>query len=1175
MKIRRLEINGFKSFVDRSVLEFPEGVTAVVGPNGCGKSNVVDAIRWVMGEQSAKNLRGRQMEDIIFGGSESRKPLGMAEVSLVFSTEDGRVPAKYLNFAEIQITRRLYRDGESEYLINKTPCRLMDISELFMDTGIGARAYSIIEQGRIGMILMAKPEERRFLIEDAAGVTKYKSRKQLALKKIDVTRQNLMRIGDIVSEIKRQLNSLQRQVKKAEKFLRLREELKEIDLYFFKKRSARIDDTRAALVIECERLKNLESVAVAEIGVHQVQLEDQRLRVAEAEGRLDLLQQEAYRHRTAIQESEHRLALQRQEIEGLERQRQRLTEELNSFEHKLSESDAERSALEATTFLFQDESSSEELRLRECEDALEVANGNDQRISDELDERRRSLIRTVGAISQVMSQQASAHKRSDVLRERNDRNERELATMHDQLQAADVRRVELERLVASSRDERDALQKSIGTIRSAASESKEHLDLSESRVQQHKDEVGKVSSRLVSLQELDAQMAGCGDGVKAVLHAKLVGGRFTRLVADGIEVVDGFETAISAVLGERLQAVLAESAADVIEAAAFLRREGAGRCGFLLPQNPSDEHAVVAGAESLRSKVQYSAEHAARVEPVLSRAFVVATLGEAITLGQSNPHAVFVTPDGDLVHSGGFVETGFTESANHGLIQMKREIRELSAEMDRLESRGEMLVAERDRCRQVFVSIEESLQQGVAQLHRLEMTQLSFDKDLQRVVSETARLSEVIAARRFECEQVREEQAQLAAEAVRESQRQGELGEQKGALELEISRLQEQQEASRALLQQAREDLTAVKVRNAANREKRESAVRSLQRVDTEHALFVGKIGSHRGELVKMDARLAELGAAVADSSMELQGLLAGSAMHDASLAAARADLDVGGSALRESEKAIDERRRGLDVLRSQLAAANLALSGNLMERDHLEVSLREKYRMDLSALVSDPLDAPIDEDAHLARQRDLQQQLDELGEVNLTAIEEYGELEQRHTFLSEQKADLEDSLKSLHQAIQRINRTTRQRFLETFQHVNARFQEVFPRLFCGGKAELRLTNEEDLLETGLDIVVQPPGKKLQNVSLLSGGEKALTAVALIFSIFLIKPSPFCLLDEVDAPLDDANIGRFNDIIREMAAASQFILITHSKTTMAVADTLYGVTMEEPGVSKLVSVKLQ
>jgi len=1174
MKIKRIDIIGFKSFIDKVSLDFPPGITAIVGPNGCGKSNIVDAIRWVMGEQSAKNLRGRQMEDVIFGGSESRKQLGMAEVSLIFATEDGRVPAKYLNYSEIQVTRRLYRDGESEYLLNKTPCRLLDIAELFMDTGVGAKAYSIIEQGKIGMILLSKPEERRFLIEEAAGVTKFKTRKQVALKKIEVTHQNLLRIGDIIAEIRRQLNALQRQAKKAEKFREYREELKEIEFLFTARNFIALEKEKEQATAELDRFNRQVAELSGLLGEGELRLEEKRIALLEREKGLTTAQEEIFRLKGDSQAMENRLEFQRKELLNLERQRARFGEELINLKHRLADCEAELKTLEEHRGLFSVELAEEEESLAREEARLEEKGRDEAELAREQEEKRQDLFTLLSEIAQFNNHFSGVAKKLEGMAERFERNCREETQLEEQLAESKKHNEELEMGLLKLFTDREEISGRLGSMMARDEGLKNALSERERELQGKRDELSAKSSRLYSLQELEAQFAGYGRGIRTLLLADRFRGRFQGMVADAVETDEKYETAVEAVLGERLQYVMSKGNDDIMEAIGFLKESSGGRCSFITQNIAARPSPAPSGAVKLLAKVNIAPDFHRFVEPLLSGVYLTEDLHSAFRLAGEFPELTFVTPFGELIHSAGIVHGGSMEANQQGVIHKKREIRELSHEVAIVTEMVGKLVAGRASLQEEIAVVEEERQQLRQKVHQCDLDTANMEKDLFRGREGGQRIVERLALKRMEDDQFREEKEILEREMADSSIKRSGGEERKTALEIEVTSLRETLAIKRRELDEMRDTVTATKVRAAALKEKGESSRRAETRVGELVNELHGRINDCVAELEKGNSEISDISIVIEQNEKELKSLMLSLVNAEAAFAGKRELYESEERAVQEEDRGLRSQRADCEEARKKNTEQSLKLSELAIKLDHLENSLAERFRVDMATIIPIYGNVSFDETAKRKRQGELQKLIDEMGEVNLMAIDEYSQLEERYNFLCAQRDDLDESLKSLQQAIQRINRTTRKRFLETFQMVNAKFREVFPRLFCGGNAELRLTDENDLLETGIDIVVQPPGKKLQNVALLSGGEKALTAVALIFSIFLIKPSPFCLLDEVDAPLDDANIGRFNEIVREMSAVSQFILITHNKTTMAVADTLFGVTMEEPGVSKLVSVKL-
>ncbi|NVN88977.1 MAG: chromosome segregation protein SMC [Desulfuromonadales bacterium] len=1175
MKIKRLEITGFKSFADRVVLDFQQGVTGVVGPNGCGKSNIVDSIRWCMGEQSAKNLRGKAMEDIIFVGSETRKPLGMAEVSLVFSTEDGRAPAKYLDYAEIQLTRRLYRDGESDYLINKTPCRLMDITELFMDTGVGTRAYSIIEQGKIGMILHSRPEERRFLIEEAAGVTKFKSRKQQALKKIEGTRLNLARLADVLGEIKRQLASLQRQAKKAEKFREYRDELREIELLFTaheyrtalaQRRSAESDQATLN-----ERIRDVFSASA----LSESRIEGTRLQLVEAEKNLATNQEEIYRIRNLLSTTESGLEFQRKELSSLTGRISRLESESGELGGRLRECAAQRQLLEQRRDSSSSEAEALQTTLTEEETALTGHQRAEQELLLLLEGKRKELFSALSESAQYKNRLESSRKQLTALDERLERHGRERIQLAERLELNRRRAAEVNGDISRCEGEQEVLQVEVSTLRRREDDLKIRLPEQEALWQKQRDELNRASSRLHSLQELEAQFAGYGRGVKSLMQSPELRPRFSGLLADCITAPRELETALEAALADRLQCVLCSDERDAVQALEFLKNNNGGRAGLALPLpgEPSPAPGVT-GALPLENLIQVSGPHGGLIRQILKEIMLVDNLPQAMELARNHPDLSFVTRDGDMVALGGVLTGGSPEQIRQGIIHKKREIRELEVQTHNLDRLVAELGAERDRLRLDARNVGEELKNSATLLHQAELKLAGLRKDHQRASDEIIRTEERLEVQTLEAASLSEERDTLDAEQRLAEGKLTEIGETTPGLEQDASRFKGELENCREQLSLLRERVTTIRVQVATLKEQREASLSGIADLDRQSHELTRRMTSDHGELEQGQLERSKLQESIASLTERLEELVRTQDAEEKRFAETRLAYEAASHELTAAESDAKKIREENDAVRQVQADLNLRFSTLAMQIDHLERSLLEKHRIELSDALTRLEATEFDQPSRQERQSELRRLLDDMGEVNLMAIDEYATMEERFSFLTSQKDDLEESLRSLQQAIQRINRTTRQRFLETYNLVNAKFQEVFPRLFCGGKAELRLTNEDDLLETGIDIIVQPPGKKLQNVTLLSGGEKALTAVALIFSIFLIKPTPFCLLDEVDAPLDDANIGRFNEMVREMSAFSQFIIITHNKATMQVADTLYGITMESPGSSKVVSVKL-
>ncbi|APG28639.1 chromosome segregation protein SMC [Syntrophotalea acetylenivorans] len=1172
MQIKRLEIVGFKSFVDRVSLDFNEGIAAVVGPNGCGKSNILDAIRWVMGEQSAKKLRGRSMEDVIFGGSETRKPVGMAEVSMIFSNEQGLGPPAIRDYPEIMVTRRLYRNGDSEYRLNKTPCRLLDITELFMDTGVGARAYSIIEQGKIGMILNAKPEDRRFLIEEAAGISKFKARKQSALRKIDATRQNLLRLRDIISEVRRQLNALKRQARKAEQYRDYREELKSIEVGLAAERYRELDAQQAAEeTAHRERSRRRDAL---DMHLQKEELEFEKLRLLQANAEKELAQkQEQFFHLTAsIQKVESRIDFDQKAIAGLQRQQERLVSELESLGQQLAETDHEETVLRSSESNFEADLARETERLANGEAALAALAAADEAALRTLEEDRQTLFALSGELSRLDNRSEEVQRHQQALAEKHSRNTQEQKSIQEQQDQLQKRVVDQQGALGQWRLGRAELQQNLEEAKFQIQRVRQQMEEGESLLLQRQEVLSRRRSRLESLRDLESNLEGYQEGVQTLMADTDWYECCDGLVADLLEVPAGYEVALEAVLGDRLQALLPNSSEDVWPALELLRSKG-GRGAFLLPEADfaQAEGLAVKGGVPLNSLISPKAGAEQAVSALLEGLFLVEELDPFLQVPL--PWGVtLVTPGGDCLSHRGLLQGGANSALNAGLLHKRREMKELATEVDSLEQELAELHRQRQQQKDLLAEAEGALQELASSLHAQELRLADGEKDLARLLDDSRRLKERVELLKFEEEQLSEETAALQQELVTAESGRSEQEQRKAELEQAVAVHQADLQERRLALARARDEVTALKVALAGLRERGEGNRRNLQRLNKLRQEAQQRLLGLRQQQKEAVEELEQLQQAVERHRLELDVLLRRRDEESTLQDTVKDRFEESAQGLRDREVDLKELRKQQAVLQEELTQSQVKLREIELETGHLLQTVLDRYRVDLS---QEPTETrSFDEAEAEKRLQELRRLLDDMGEVNLMAIEEFSELEERWTFLTEQEQDLQNSMESLQSAIAKINRTTRKRFRETFDQVNKRFQEVFPRLFLGGKAELKLTDEQDLLETGIDIAVQPPGKKLQSVNLLSGGEKALTAVALIFAIFLIKPSPFCILDEVDAPLDDANISRFNGMVKEMSSNSQFIIITHNKRTMAVANTLYGVTMESPGVSKLVSVRI-
>jgi chromosome segregation protein len=1190
MKIRRLEITGFKSFADRVVFSFDDGVTGVVGPNGCGKSNVVDAIRWAMGEQSAKHLRGRSMEDVIFSGSESRPATGMAEVSLTFQNDGRMAPAQYAGYGEITVTRRLFRSGDSEYAINKTPCRLLDITELFLGTGVGTRAYSIIEQGRIGLIVSAKPEDRRSIIEEAAGITKYKARRKQAERKLEATEQNLLRLSDVVGEIGKRLSGLERQAKKAERFRELRQELRNLELLVAVQLFTAGKEQEKGLVAELGDASDAEKVAQAHVARLEAGLSAERLQLLDDEKKVQELSESSHK-------LDKQLRLAEQELEFARRERQAITErsaqhqdEVSLLGVRLELVGREEEGLKVDQQKLVDATAEDQARQKQAEETLSESQRSIHEAQHAVEEERHGAVSVLTRLANHRTNLVNLEHRRTDLSGRVARAETEAHELAARSVEIGRQRDELAAKLAASIELRKQLRERKLSQEEQQGRGRAELRETEALLIRLREELADRRSRLTSLLELQKNFEGYGRGVKAVMLREEEERRrdgIYGLLADALRVEPKYERAIEALLGERLQLVLVESHAAGARAVDYLKQASEGRASFIpltemeqLPLTPGGtELGAPEGARAAVEVVDCAPEHENIKRYLLADVFLVDTLATALSLWSRNPgQRTFVSAEGEVVDKEGVVSGGSLEGVAGGLLHKRRELQELAELVQELEAKLQLSTVQVTELHGRLAVLDTSVKRLTQEEREEELNQLRLERDVNRLQEELGRLAQRDQVLTGEREQLGHALDEVAREEAghRDAVLAGE-GEQQErearlrALQGDLLRARERAESVPA-------EVTRAKVSAAAVAERREGVARSLMRLQESRSEVEGRREKLLAEIAQGKERTAALEAKLQSTQAELTGNLQQSELLREQLGRARALYEQAQSKLRGGDEEVREARHHASKTGERRAAAELSLQGVRLELTHLEQQVREKHLMEIAdvagARAEDAL--ALDRERTEEKMAGLRERIDALGEVSLTAIDEAKEVGDRYHFLTGQKTDLEESIAKLRSAIARIDRASKERFKETFALVNERFQQVFPRLFRGGAAELQLVEDPQnpAAEPGVEIVAQPPGKKLTSVGLLSGGEKALTAVSLIFAIFLIKPTPFCLLDEVDAPLDEANVGRYNEMVREMSRTSQFIVITHNKRTMEVSDSLYGVTMEEPGISKTVSVKL-
>jgi len=1179
MKIKKISIHGFKSFVDKVTLNFPSGTSGIIGPNGCGKSNIVDAIRWVLGEQNARHLRGKHMEDIIFNGSENRKPLGMAEVVLTFSNEGGLASSRFANFTEIEISRRLYRSGESEYYINKVQSRLRDIVDLFTDTGIGTRAYSIIEQGQVGWLINAKAEERRAIFEEAAGINKFKHKKDAALRRLESTRENLTRVNDIISEVKRQLNSLNRQAKKAERYKALKEELKGLELTLSSLEFTKMREALASVSKRLEAVKDEEVAAGTLIAAKEELSEELKVEHLGVEGEYKGIRERVFEAERAIQDEEKSGALARMRIEELARAQERLGVEIEEIaagrEGASREIEALRVSIAELASLIEAESArlaedtkalenvSAELRARE--EAQRALKAESFKISSRFSDIRNAISNCLRDEEHLRGREAKARTEVEAASSSLASREEPLKALRESIAAAAVRKDSLQAELTAARGSLETLEKERGE--------------KAREISRTKDEYSKASAMLATLEGMDRNLESVKGGPKAIMQRQDRAG-VLGLMADCLETNPGYERAVEAVLADKLQYVLVESHREGIDAIEYLKSKGAGRASFVPVSEARPAASPVPaqgveqpGVKSLVKEIRVKEGFDAVVNCLLGDVFIADDLECAIAAWkESGGFRTFVTAEGEIIDAQG-VMTGGSALSGSGILQRRGEIKKIRAGAEALSAQLSSLEHELRSLDERAAGQKANIEGLRERLHNSELEKVNLGSELKRQEDDTDRLRRAKEALTAEIADAERKLADTATRKASLSQEREGLEGSLAEMDGKIAAIAEEAGSLAARKEEIAAVVTESRVKLASSRERLESGKREVSSRERSIEESGRRIEAKKAEIDRARQEIAARENEAATIKERLEALLSridGIRKEEVEKAEALDGLAGQIKTIEHEIKEVKARYSEAQELKGELTIEvremELAIKG-LNER------MQERYGTFLQEYRPMEGEAVPDMEAMESQREELREKIASIGEVSLSALEEFNDLERRHQFLLDQQADLTKSVDALHTAIQRINRTTREKFRTTFDEINAKFQETFPRFFNGGRAELRLTEESDILEAGVEIAAQPPGKRLQNITLLSGGEKALTATALIFAIFLIKPSPFCLLDEVDAPLDDANIDRFNMFVRDMSKISQFLLITHNKKTMEMADALYGITMQEPGVSKMITLR--
>ena len=1176
MHLKSLEMIGFKSFADKTRLTFEPGMTAVVGPNGCGKSNISDAIRWVLGEQKPTAMRGSKMEDVVFSGTDSRKPVGMAEVSLTFTNCEAVLETE---FHEVTITRRFFRSGEGQYFLNRTPCRLKDIHRLFLGTGIGTSSYSFMEQGRIDRVLSSRPEDRRAIFEEASGITKFKADKAEAIRKLDHTEANLLRLADVIREVKRQIGSLQRQAGKARRYKTFREQLRSFDIFATRERLRSTDQTIQTLEKDIQALDEQITSAATEVTELESGSTHLRRSIHQTETEIGTLQEQNVEARSNLDHTQELIRVNQQRIKEYEQWSERDAREVDSTRKQIDSQQDVAADLTAKLQQRRQEKTDADAALQTCNVAFEEHRSDITSMRTRIHELRDESMGLESRVSQLQNLLAQLDAKQHASSVQKERLHAEQTQLERVVTGYDKR-------MASMQEDLTKLEGQVLTAEGSLHQGQEALATNQQQAATHRDQISTINADLSArqaqlelLQRSDAD-EGLPSGARRLLDdsnplgvdaATLMGS-----LADRLDIDKTYRTALLASLRAWVDAVLVTDTRAAIDVLKTLRSSRVGSARLLA----ADTDATLPTADipqGIRLSDQVSCDDALKplARRLLGHVIVIPSL-DALP-SPLTPDITFVTADGAVVRSDGRIEFYMPDTDHTNPLARRHMVEDLTTQVTKLQKTATATQGDLDTCLQQESVLIQTVENARKELERHRDT-CGIKKGEIQIVSTEA------------------EQAQQRLETV--SWELSELNSQEDSGNDERTAASEELEQIR----QRRQDVTQTISQNTNELHKLETTQSDLQRDVTEkniqfarlnqdvqhmesrsdavaaHLEELSAVAENRaGGIVSYTKSIGDLQSAIKQAEQNLVSLKGSLTSTTEKADSLRRNREKQAEELELLESSLAETRQLGDTLRSRQSTRQLEHKETTMRRQNTLDRLASEYAVALDQVEAEAepdwtSDKPSQEalETHIA---ELRTKLEAMGPVNLVAIEEHQELEERYTFLTQQEQDLVKAKQQLMDMIRKINRTTSDMFQSTFVKVNENFQAMFRTLFDGGTAKLVLVNEEDILECGIEIIARPPGKRLQNVSLLSGGERTMTAVALLFAIYMIKPSPFCLLDELDAALDDSNIGRFINILKGFLEQSQFLVITHNRQTIAEAGVLYGVTMYEKGVSGIVSMK--
>jgi len=1198
MKLKKLEIAGFKSFPDKTCIEFHPGISAVVGPNGCGKSNIIDALRWVMGEQSVKQLRGKSMEDIIFAGSNGKASLNMAEVALTISNDNGDAPEELKDFTEIMLTRRLYRSGESVYSINKRPCRLKDIHNIFLGSGMGAKSYAVIQQGNIGAITEAGPEERRVFIEEAAGITRYKNQKNEALRKIQSTKQNLLRVADIISEIKRQMAGLKRQAKRTEIYKNHQYNIMQLDvliaLHYYDDYTRQIEKTGFLLkslndtkIEHTSKLKKLDA-AVEEIKFQHLQ------KVQE------ISDQKAckFEHQRTIDKMENDLNHLRKDIERLSNEAGELKVDRKNLEEKTQNILSEIAQVKNQNRSLKEEIKNVTYSLGRKRSASQESRDKLSELSQKIEAYKTNLMDMVAREAQYKNIYQNAANNKESLKRRLTRIKEEKAAASKKVMSTQHLENKAKNRLNSLIAEVGEINRRIDALQKRLVEKNNLLGKQVKLVQTLDLERNKTRSQYLTLKKMEDNFEWYKDGVRAIMKAQnqplpvdldqsgktpanqhKLAANVIGLIADIIEPEPSFETAVEAVLGESLQYILVKDQEAGLCSINYLQSTSAGRSGFIpvssIKQIDRKHEKMPDVQKRLINHISIRQGFEEIIETLLGHVVVASDVEEAITTYNNNDLLqTIVTKNGDIVSCQGIM-IGGSKDNGIGILAKKQKLKELDRRIKRLD---QQLITAHNNQKELETEvrkIESNMQREIEHKNTARQNEIEAEKSLYKITEDLKHARNHLEIVCLEQDQLLGEKSDIDEEMAKYNKELSEITNSVKTAQDKVAETSKKIDSASFEMENFNQSVIDLNLELTALNARLENSNNTLRRLEEFSDDGVKRLRQLSLEIKQKNQNRQAFKQKIVEYEQSISGMYDDMESLEQALESNETEYQSIAAKLQESDSIVSDIHSKREEVLQKIRMLELEQSQRHMKQDTISNRLTELYHKPLSQLRPDSSERPempVDKmEDELAEYR---KKIANIGDVNLEAIKEYEQIETRFDFLNKQHDDLVKALEDLQNVIKKINIITQKRFINTFNLINAKLDEVFPRLFDGGSARLILTHPDKPLETGVELMIHPRGKKLTRISLLSGGEKALSAIAFIFSIFLIKPTSFCLMDEIDAPLDDANIFRFSDLLKIIGAKSQVIMITHNKRTMEFANMLFGVTMEKQGVSKIVSATL-